>query len=1132
MSLPRTLALLAISTVLLGLWLFAIPDVSQATSVALHDHTTGLGEPIALLQSDARRIVFTLQLPDLEFGQKLVNGIAYDVVSAPGFSAGASSGSPSVPSKRVLLGIPLSADYRLRVSVDGSETAIRRYRLLPAPTPVLEPPPDETLDPLALVPGTAGWDYVEDKHAYSTDALYPHAVAEVVTTGFIRDQRFIAVQVNPVQYNPVSGKLTLHDQVTVEIEFTYPRGPDLGVRRLDASFEPVLSGSLLNYESAANWRGKPSGTTLPASTPTNTRDAALPELKIMVDEDGIYQVTATDLVDLDVLVSEIPTSAYKLRFADREVPIRVFDAGDGSLESLWFYGEQAHTKYTDTNVYWLTYDPTPEPGMRMPTRSAAPTTTVDISPYYSPTVRLEEDHEYRSYMPWAEDLDPDPWDHWFWDFTRFYATDPDHPDNKRVLTFTTRLNGLSTAAPYSATLGAAFTGWSGQTYPDFGHCVDFYVNGELVGTHEWSGKYEEQVVAFPLDSAFLLDGLNAVKVQVCESDALLDITFFDWFELDIRRSYHAEGDTLTFDVTQAGWQYELDGFTTDSVEIFGISGTYTVSQLADFDVMQEGPPYSIAFYDGKAEQGTRYHALTRDQLKHPVAIVKDKPSGLKNWSTPPDYIIIAPEEFVADVQPLADHRAAQGLAVQVADLESVFDEFNYGVYSPEAIRAFLAYEYDHWYPDPPSFVLLVGDGTYDYKGNLADGNPNLLPPYLAWVDPWIGETAADNRYVAVAGGDPFPDMHIGRLPAETSTHVQAMVDKTIAYETNPAPRDWTERVLFVADDYPDSAGNFPGLSDDLVNNYLPEPYVATKAYYQDTCLTGAACTQMILDTLNTTGALLVNYIGHGGSAVWAGYPEIIWEIDDLASLVPTARMPVMLPMTCWEGAFHQATQDALAEETVRLPDRGAVASWSPSGEGVAVGHDYLNKGFLQAALYDGVRQLGAATDAGKLEVFNTHFYTDLLETYHLFGDPALRINSIDVVDVAVGQSIVESADGNRIEITLTFTNAGPDVAVGVALTDVIPAELIEPTVVFTSPEVLASREGITFAWTIADLLPGASGEIILEAYADPEQPYEEISFFNVAQISAETHDLVPGNNVSRAGLNLKYVYLPVIMRGS
>ena len=194
----------------------------------------------------------------------------------------------------------------------------------------------------------------------------------------------------------------------------------------------------------------------------------------------------------------------------------------------------------------------------------------------------------------------------------------------------------------------------------------------------------------------------------------------------------------------------------------------------------------------------------------------------------------------------------------------------------------------------------------------------------------------------------------------------------------------------------------------------------------------------------------------------------------------------------------------------------------------------MNKGFFQAALSDGVRELGAAADAGKARLFATGYFTDLLETYHLFGDPALRLNSPDVVDVAVGQEIDAPAvplPNDVVAITLTFTNTGPDVAAGVVLTDLLPPVLVNPTVVFSSSEVLAQREGLTFAWTIDDLLPGAAGTIVVTATVDPDWPEPEVSFFNEARIGVETHDLVPQNNVAWIGVNLKSVYLPLILRG-
>jgi uncharacterized repeat protein (TIGR01451 family) len=241
----------------------------------------------------------------------------------------------------------------------------------------------------------------------------------------------------------------------------------------------------------------------------------------------------------------------------------------------------------------------------------------------------------------------------------------------------------------------------------------------------------------------------------------------------------------------------------------------------------------------------------------------------------------------------------------------------------------------------------------------------------------------------------------------------------------------------------------------------------------------------------------------------------------------------MVGMACREGAFHEAEVDALGESVVRLAGRGAVASWSATGYGVATGHHYLNRGFFQAALFDGVRELGAAADAGKAMLFATGWYTDLIETYHLFGDPALRINSLDVVDVSVGQAL-EAPEvpplGDVVTLTLTFTNTGPDVAAGVVLTDLLPPLLVSPTVVYSSPEVLARREGITFAWTIDDLLPGAIGEIVLEATVDPHWP-SEVSFINEVRIGVETYDLEPRNNVAWIGVNTKRVYLPLILKG-
>ena len=44
--------------------------------------------------------------------------------------------------------------------------------------------------------------------------------------------------------------------------------------------------------------------------------------------------------------------------------------------------------------------------------------------------------------------------------------------------------------------------------------------------------------------------------------------------------------------------------------------------------------------------------------------------------------------------------------------------------------------------------------------------PDRIPPYLAFVDPWIGEVAVDVRYGDL-DGDGLPDVSVGRLAANS-----------------------------------------------------------------------------------------------------------------------------------------------------------------------------------------------------------------------------------------------------------------------------------------------------------------------------------------------------------------------------
>ena len=174
--------------------------------------------------------------------------------------------------------------------------------------------------------------------------------------------------------------------------------------------------------------------------------------------------------------------------------------------------------------------------------------------------------------------------------------------------------------------------------------------------------------------------------------------------------------------------------------------------------------------------------------------------------------------------------------------------------------------------------------------------------------------------------------------------------------------------------------------------------------------------------------------------------------------------------------------------------------WGPTGLGVAYGHDQLNRGFLDAVFARGIRELGLAAFAGKLRLYGAGHSLEQIQEYTLFGDPALRMHVRDA-DLRVGMTLD----------TLSFTNAGPGIAHNVVLSDVLLSVLVSPTVVYADPGVISQHLGITFAWTITHLWPHTGGQIEIRVVVDPAA-VPPITFFDSAEITASTPDLVPWNN--------------------
>ena len=988
---------------------------------------------VNLERSDLNGVLMEFSFPDYQIEEMMRNSETYQRIVVPETIVYTEPHKPQLPVQSVLIGVPPDAVIELAILEDNANYLSGNYRLplSPIPAPLLED----------LQPGEfVTLDSSMKAGVELSESIFPNSPAHIVDDAWLRDQRFVRIEVFPFQYDPQSGTLIWHKYLKIEVSFVFSGGEsNVVVRDFEGNpnpFEQILQSSLLNYDSARHWRGYPRNerhelSGLNTETGTQGIDSLEnPSFKIVIDRDGFYRLNYETLALAGLPVDDIDPSTFKMTNQGHTVSIYLYNAY-GSAENfdpgdyILFYGqkfsgdelgaaysdENVHwrsypyydgtgtvwqpefsadmlEKYTDDNIYWLTFGG--ENG-----------TFVEAGEYlggdpytpasYRDTVHYEESVFWRTTLFAGEDT-------WFWDKLEV--------SNLETRTYTTTLTFPATGM-YTATLRGEVIAQDFDTSNSPDHRMNVSINDqELIHpvlSEAWDGKgshiFEAQ---FPQDR--LSDNNNQIVMQFEKVTGALDTIFINWFEIEYERQFHATDNQIWFTEDQAGtWKYEIDGFD-------GVSA----DDLVVYEITDPRAP-KVYFQDVEITNGTvKFPVTLQSQAQFYAGIVEDVPAGqitpyyAPNLTVPAEYVFITHRDLLAGTQSLADYRSSQGVSTLVVDVEDLYNKFNYGIYHPIAIKNFLASTINenglNW-GDLPTYVLLVGDGHWNFKEYLSyDSPPIYMPPNLSWVDPWQGEVDSANLLATVSGDDALADVLIARLPVNSQEELQAVIDKITTYESYDE-KIWQRRFLFVADDSDDLSGNFAELAESLINDYVLPDYYPSRIYLQnfecekidpDDPHSCPQATQVLINTLNDAGALLVNYIGHSYLNGWTD--ERILINEDLSYLGNNETLPVILSATCLDGYWIYPNKEissgsgsSLIEDMIRVKNRGAVAAFSPTGLGVSTGHEFLQLGFYYALFNDGVDELGLASAAAKLNLYNAGVHQDLLHTFTMFGDPALKL---------------------------------------------------------------------------------------------------------------------------------------------
>ena len=666
-------------------------------------------------------------------------------------------------------------------------------------------------------------------------------------------------------------------------------------------------------------------------------------VKIGVRADGIYRVTRTELQNAGFNVN-IDPSTWQLYTEGNEQAITIGPNAD----YIEFIGKAIDTLESDMRMYYLI--PGNGLGKRIGTKVARPLFSTVISPSTPQTLTKKERVFYL-----AQILNGSANNY----FGTFVGTSPTN------ITF--NLTGIDFNSPTTAiTLKL-------QAYTKTLHNVSVTLNGQPLASMQGGGPNQRPPALsadYVVPTSILVEGTNTFQLKETVTGAS---SFFDSVSTSYARKYSAIQNQLTF-VAPNYRNVNLDGFSSANIRMFDVTNENEPVLVTNLNPHVTGPSFGVTLPSGKAHV---YYAAEDSSIRQAAFVGANDPALLTGPSAGAQFIVITDPSLTTQANSWAAYRAAQGTTTRVVDVNEIFDEFNYGVSSANSIKSFLQYAQTNWLP-APQYVLLFGDGSYDPRNYEGGGYFNAVPTKM--VDTVYLETPSDEA-LADFDNDGLAELSIGRVPARTADYAATMFQKTQQWELN---NNTSRGALFAYDD--NNGWPFDAMSQ-LFADQLPAGMPRTMAPRSIPNPTDART--FLLAQLNTD-KYVVNYSGHGTTGLWAA--TSFFSSLDVPGLTPTANPTIYTMLTCLNGYFANPSpsSDSLSEVLTKTPGKGAVVTWSSSGETTPdVQQQMATRFFQDIGTLPASARLGDLIKNAKTQVEGG---TDVRLSWVLLGDPMLKMH--------------------------------------------------------------------------------------------------------------------------------------------
>ncbi len=529
------------------------------------------------------------------------------------------------------------------------------------------------------------------------------------------------------------------------------------------------------------------------------------------------------------------------------------------------------------------------------------------------------------------------------------------------------------------------------------------------------GQYTADYARFSTDTFSFVANNPVVNLNISmETEA--SIGWLNFFDVNCERQLKFSGHQLAFRNTESILPGRITRFDLDysflGTKIWDVSDPFNAKEKAIAFFLNN--PGIVSRTDSLME----FIAFDSLQYLHPVFIDKIKNQNLHALQ-PKELIILAYPDFVSQAERLALlHEQYDQISSLIVTPQEIYNEFSSGIQDVSAIKNFMRMLYfkAQYSGVKPKYLLLIGDGSYDYKNRISE-NTNFIPTYesnnsLMPTSSYL----SDDYFGLLDSSDAFLcngnlDIGIGRFPCVKVDEVKAIVDKIEKYlkrdshysELNGCTLfesdvhgDWRNTVCFIGDDEDNNlhlsqANDLATIVDTTALN-INVRKIYLDAYKQQTNSSGQTypeVNKLINDQVNQ-GALLINYTGHGGEDSWA--EEKIIQFSDIYKWKNLTNLPVFVTATCEFSRFDDPSRHSAGELILTKQDGGGIGLFTTTRLAFSNSNFSLNKSFYKFAFKrDSLGNYFRMGDIIRLAKVDNNSIVNV-RNFVLLGDPALQLS--------------------------------------------------------------------------------------------------------------------------------------------